>query len=314
MEYPPIFSKTRLSSLNTNALLFSICVLVWGSTWIAINFQIKEAALMVSVGVRFAIAAAIIGVWCIVKKRSFHLSLEQHKLVAMAGAFLYALDYSFLYAAQQHIVSALLAVLSSSVIYFNVILRRIVLKKPVRSEVVLGASIGLLGIFLIFAPELQVMSTSQGLAAGLILAFGSFLSAGIGNVISEKVLDKHISVLQMNFWAMLYGVCLTFVIVFVTDTPLTLPSTSSYYYALLYLAVFGSVIAFGAYMQLVKQMGSDKAAYVVLVYPIVALAISTVFENYVWTISSMLGVIAVLIGNAIAMGKLTLPTTKANSA
>lgn len=261
---------------------------------------------MLSVGIRFAIATLLIGIWCVIQQRSFKLTLHQHKLMAMAGVFLYCLDYSLLYAAQQHIVSALLAVLSSAVIYFNVVLRRFVLKKPIRIEVVAGATVGLIGICLIFIPELQGMSATQGLAAGLLFALGSFFSAAIGNVLSEKILDTQVSVLQMNFWAMLYGVVVTLGIFMLSNVPLVVPNKASYYYSLLYLAIFGSVIAFGAYMRLVQQIGSDKAAYVVLIYPIVALIISTIFENYIWTVSSLIGVLLVLVGNAIAMGKLTL--------
>jgi drug/metabolite transporter (DMT)-like permease len=77
-----------------------------------------------------------------------------------------------------------------------------------------------------------------------------------------------------------------------------------FYLALLYLALFGSVFAFGAYMKLLQRIGSDKATYVVLVYPIVALGLSTLFEGYTWTEMAAAGVLLVLLGNAVAMGKL----------
>ncbi|MEM0911973.1 MAG: DMT family transporter, partial [Pseudomonadota bacterium] len=135
-------------------------------------------------------------------------------------------------------------------------------------------------------------------------ATGSFFSASVGNVLSEKILDRKITVTQMNFWAMTYGVILTsFVVAFGTSN-IVIPKNAEFYYALTYLAIFGSVFAFAAYMKLLKNIGSDKAAYVVLIYPIIALLISTIFEGYQWSVFSILGVIVVLIGNAIAMGKL----------
>ena len=232
------------------------------------------------------------------------LDIRLHKWFFLAGILLYTLDYSFLYAAQAHMISALLAVLSSSVIYFNVVLRRLIMGVPMRLEVVLGATIGLIGIVLIFLPEFEAFSLQQGIIIGLLFATASFLSAALGNVVSEKILQGPVRVMQMNFWCMSYGVVITSCIAFLSGASVSLPSNTSYYVSLLYLSVFGSVIAFGAYMRLLKQIGSDKSAYVVLVYPIVALAISTVFEGYQWTYLAVIGVFIVLIGNAIAMGKL----------
>ena len=259
---------------------------------------------MLSVAMRFALAALIIACWCLLKGITLRVPFVQHKWFLAAGVFLYTLDYSFLYAAQQHMISALLAVLSSSVIYFNVVLRRLVMGVPMRLEVVVGATIGLIGIILIFLPEFATFSVQQGIVIGLMFATGSFLSAACGNVVSEKILSGPTRVLQMNFWAMTYGVIVTSSIALLSGATFTWPSDSSYYFSLLYLSVFGSVIAFGAYMRLLKQIGSDKAAYVVLVYPIVALLISTVFEGYKWTIAAVIGAVVVLVGNAIAMGKL----------
>jgi drug/metabolite transporter (DMT)-like permease len=290
----------------SNPLLFLATVMIWGSTWIAINYQINVVDPAVSVAFRFSIAAAILGFWCWFRKLPLRMPLETHKKLILVGILFYTLDYSFLYAAQHHIISALLALLSSSVIYINVVLRRVLLGKPMRLEVVIGATFGLIGIAMIFIPEFEAMSVNEGLTVGLLFAAASFLSAGMGNVVSEKILDVGTPVIQMNFWAMSYSLIFTFGFAFISGASFTLPTVASYYYALLYLALFGSVLAFGTYMKLLQQIGSDKAAYVVLVYPIIVLAISTLFEGYQWTILSAIGVVIVLFGNAVAMGKIAL--------
>lgn len=288
----------------SNPLLFLATVMIWGSTWIAISYQVNVADPAVSVAFRFTLAASILGLWCWFRKLPLALPASTHKKLILVGLLIYTLDYSFLYAAQHHIISALLALLSSSIIYINVVLRRILLGKPMRAEVIIGATFGLAGITMIFIPEFEAMSLSEGLAVGLLFATASFLSAGFGNVVSEKILDAGTPVVQMNFWAMSYSLIFTFGFALFTGASFALPTTPSYYYALIYLALFGSVLAFGTYMKLLQQIGSDKAAYVVLVYPIIALAISTVFEGYQWTLISALGVIIVLFGNAVAMGKI----------
>lgn len=287
-----------------NVLLFIACVLIWGSTWIALTFQVGEVDPVVAVAWRFSIAVVCLGLWILISRRSFRMPLRIHLKAASVGFFLYTLDYSFLYAAQQYMISALLAVLSSSVIYFTVILRRILLKKPMRLEVIIGATLGLVGIVCIFLPEFAKMSLQEGLALGLLWAAISFLCAAIGNIISESILEEGTPVIQMNFFAMGYGLIFMYGFGLITGASYTLPLNNDFYFALAYLALFGSVLAFGAYMKLLQRIGSDKSTYVVLVYPIVALGLSTLFEGYVWTILAGFGVVLVLIGNAIAMGKL----------
>ena len=256
--------------------------------------------------VRFALAAVILGGFCVLRGLSLRLPKHLHIKMAAAGLCLYGFEYSLLYLSQQYIVSALVALMSSGMIYVNVVLRRVILKKPIRMEVVIGAAFGMLGIGLIFYPEFAHIKADTLLVFGIALALASFLFAGLGNVLSERILDYGTPVIQMNFWAMSYGTLGIFCFALVSDVQWVLPTRWEYYLALTYLTVFGSVIAFGAYMKLIRQMGSDKTAYVVLVYPIVALSVSTVFEGYQWYLISLLGVVFVLLGNAIAMGKLPI--------
>ena len=294
----------------SNPVLFSIVVLIWGSTWLAITYQFGEVDPTLSVAYRFLIAAIILFVYCKIKKLSFSLPRHIHFKMAGVGLCLYTLDYTLLYQSQQYIISAIVALMSSGMIYINVLLRRVLLKKPIRKEVMIGATLGMFGIGLIFLPEFDKVSANQYLLLGITLAFTSFFFASLGNVISELILDHGTPVIQMNFWAMSYGVVFIFTAAIFNDAEFTIPTNPHYYYSMFYLSVFGSVLAFGSYMQLVKQMGSDKAAYVVLVYPIVALILSTLFEGYQWHTEAFIGVAIVMLGNAVAMGKLPLPLNK----
>lgn len=296
----------------SNTRLFSVVVLIWGSTWLAITFQFGEVDPTLSVAFRFCLAALILGAYCLLKKLSLRLPLHLHFKMAVAGLCLYALDYTLLYHSQQYILSAIVAVMSSSMVYINVVLRRVLLKKPMRREVVIGATCGMFGIALIFMPEFGKIKADQLLLLGIGLAFLSFFCAGLGNVLSERILDHGTPVVQMNFWAMSYGVAFILIFALTQNIEWQIPRNPHYYFSLLYLSLFGSVLAFGAYMKLLKQMGSDKSAYVVLVYPIVALILSTLFEDYQWHIEAVIGVAVVLIGNGIAMGKIPLPGLNAS--
>ncbi|WP_334030682.1 DMT family transporter [Alteromonas sp. P256] len=287
-----------------NPTLFSLCCLIWGSTWIAITYQIGHTSETFAIALRYLLAAVCLGIYCLVKRLPFALPLHIHMKMAAVGLFLYSLNYTLLYMAQAHIISALLALMSSCIIYINVVLRRWWLKEPIRKEVVIGATFGLSGIVCLFVPEFSKVSMDAALALGLSIAFVSFFCASVGNVISERILTSGTPVIQMNFYAMSYAMILLFITSLLLPGKLIIPTSLEFYLSLLYLALFGSVFAFGAYMKLLQQMGADKAAYVVLVYPMVALVISTFFEGYQWTAFSFVGVAVVLMGNAIAMGKI----------
>ncbi len=227
--------------------------------------------------------------------------------MACVGLLLFTLNYTFLYESQHYIISAVLALMSSLIIYFNVLLRRIMLGKPIRIEVLVGATLGMSGIGLIFMPEFSSVESSVYLWTGIGLAVASFVFASMGNVISERIMDHGTPVMPMNFWAMTYGLIYMYSFALATDVDFVLPTRLDYYLSLLYLAVFGTVLAFGAYMKLMQQIGSDKSAYVVLMYPIVALVLSTMIEDYQWYPQTFIGVIVVLLGNAVVMGKIPIP-------
>ena len=287
-----------------NATLFTLCCLIWGSTWIAITYQIGHTSETFAIALRYLLASLCLGGYCLIRRLPLHFPLHIHVKMAAVGVFLYSLNYTLLYVAQAHIISALLALMSSCIIYINVVLRRWWLSEPIRKEVVLGATFGLVGIICLFVPEFSKVSMDAALAMGLAIAFVSFFCASTGNVISERILSLGTPVIQMNFYAMSYAMILLFITSLVMPGALVIPTSTEFYLSLFYLAPFGSVFAFGAYMKLLKQMGADKAAYVVLVYPMVALVISTFFEGYTWSLLSVIGVLVILMGNAIAMGKI----------
>ena len=73
----------------------------------------------------------------------------------------------------------------------------------------------------------------------------------------------------------------------------------TYLGSLFYLAMFGSVLAFGCYLTLVGRIGAEKSAYTMVLFPIVALGFSTLFEGYQWSVESMIGVTLILVGNVL---------------
>ena len=106
---------------------------------------------------------------------------------------------------------------------------------------------------------------------------------------------------QTNGFGMAYGAIFMLVLAFITGKDFTIDTTFAYLGSLVYLSIFGSIIAFGCYLALVGNIGADRAAYATLLFPLVALGISTIWEDYRWTQSALIGVGLILCGNMLML-------------
>jgi len=285
-----------------NGVLFLISVLIWGSTWLAITFQMGKVERLLSVAYRFALASLILFVWCLFRGRSLRFGYRQHAWMAAQGILLYGVSYWLTYLGVAQMTSALAAVLSTSIVYFNVLLAHWFLGDPIRKTVLVGAAAGVTGKLMIFWPELRETEKTPVASAIFFVLLASFL-ASAGNVMSAKTQRLKLPVLQANAFGMGYAALLLLGIGLLLGYPLTFDWRPSYLFSLLYLALFGSVIAFGAFLTLLGRIGPDKAGYATFVYPVVALILSSLFEDYRWTLSGAAGLIMILLGNVIAMEK-----------
>lgn len=286
-----------------NVSLFLISAVIWGSTWLMITFQLGEVEPLVSVVYRFLLASIIIFSYCFLRKRSFQFSRLDHFYIFLQGILLFGFNYWATYQGITRINSALAAILSTSIVYFNVLFSRIFLGDKIRLEVLAGATIGIVGIILIFMREITIGDSQTETWYGIGLVMLGSLLASLGNIISAKIQRREIPVMQANALGMGYAALLLAIIAFFSGSVFNFEFTLGYIGSLVYLALFGSVLAFAAFLTLLGRIGPDKAGYVTLVFPVVALILSTFFENYQWTLEGIIGLVGILLGNFIAMGK-----------
>ncbi len=291
-----------------NALLYLITVLIWGSTWLAIKFQLGIVPPALSIVYRFTIAAGILWLYTSFRRLPMRFSRRQHAFIALQGFFLFSLNYVFVYLAEGTLTSGLVAIVFSGIVITNVIFSAIILKDPIRLRVILGGLIGLLGLVFVFWSELRSFDLSSGRALGLTFAICATLSASLGNIVAARNQRSGLPVLQSNTLGMTYGTIFTLLLVLFQGTELTFDPSASYIISLVYLALFGSVIAFGTYLTLLGRIGPGRAAYVTILYQIVALALSTIFEGLIWNLQAVLGVVLILAGNVIAVLKISTGT------
>ncbi|MBT8362886.1 MAG: DMT family transporter [Deltaproteobacteria bacterium] len=286
-----------------NKLFYLITVLIWGSTWLGIKLQLGVVEPMVSVVYRFGLAALILLIWCWVKRMNMRFGWREHGFMLLQGVLLFGFNYLLFYEAELLVTSGLAAVIFSTILAMNIINGAIFLGSAVDKKVVIGGILGLIGIVLVFRPEISSFSFDNNGMKGIILCIFATLLASLGNITSARNQKNKLPIIQSNAYDMAYGALILFIVSLASGKAFIFDYSFVYIGSLLYLAIFGSIIAFGCYLSLVGSIGADRAAYATLLFPLVALLISTIWENYQWTISSLTGVCLILLGNFIILQK-----------
>ncbi len=289
------------SSASQNALLYVVTVLIWGSSWLAIKYQLGSVDPMVSVAYRFLLASAISWLYCRFSGRLMRYSLRDHGFMFLQGASLFALNYWLFYLSELTLTSGLAAVIFSTIVVMNMMNGVLFLKNRLELRVVLGAGIGLFGIILVFWSEVTDFESGSENLFAVSLAVLATLLASLGNIASARNQRKGIPVVQANTFGMTYGTLLMLVLSGATGREFTFEVTLPYVSSLVFLSVFASIIAFWTYLTLLGRVGVERAAYATLFFPLVALGFSTVFEDYQWTASAGIGILLILAGNLLIL-------------
>lgn len=289
------------SSASQNALLYVVTVLIWGSSWLAIKYQLGSVDPMVSVAYRFLLASAISWLYCRFSGRLMRYSLRDHGFMFLQGASLFALNYWLFYLSELTLTSGLAAVIFSTIVVMNMMNGVLFLKNRLELRVVLGAGIGLFGIIVVFWSEVTDFESGSENLFAVSLAVLATLLASVGNIASARNQRKGIPVVQANTFGMTYGALLMLVLSWATGREFTFEVTLTYVSSLVFLSVFASIIAFWTYLTLLGRVGVERAAYATLFFPLVALGFSTVFEDYQWTASAGIGILLILAGNLLIL-------------
>ncbi|MES2605752.1 MAG: EamA family transporter [Pseudomonadota bacterium] len=286
-----------MSTLN----LYLVAVAIWGSTWMAIKFQLGDVAPQASVFYRFLVASVLLFVFCKWRGLSLAFTRRQHGLIAVQGMLMFSVSYIMVYHAELYIVSGLVAVASSASPLLNMLGVRVAYGTPFSLRVALGALLGIAGIVLVFWPEVATLSSGSNVVRGVSYSALAVLTSALASTLVARNGHNGLPVWQSMAFGMLYGAACSLVITLVSGETLGFAWTLPYVGSLLYLAVFGSVLAFGAYYTLLGRIGAGRAGYIGVMVPVIALFVSALFEDYRWQLATWLGVGFSLTGNLIVM-------------
>jgi drug/metabolite transporter (DMT)-like permease len=290
-----------MSPLPRVAALYLACIAIWGSTWLAITFQLGTVPPAVSVLYRFALAALLLFGYCLVRRLPLAFGAPQHAALAVQGALMYSIGYVFVYYAETRVVSGLVSVGFSLSPFLNMLAVRLFLRTPMSVRVAIGGLLGAAGVALVFWPEVSGLSTERHVLEGVGFIAAAVASHTLATVLATRNTTLGVPIWQALAWGMAYGTLCSAAIVLLGGQPLMFEATLPYLAALVYLAVFGSVVAFACYLALLDAIGPARAGYIGVMVPIVALGLSAVFEGYRWHATVWLGVILSLAGSVLML-------------
>jgi len=295
-----------------NFFLFIITLFCWSPTWYVIKFQLGYVDPLVSVFYRFLIAAVFIFIYLIIKKEKLKFSFNYHIWFLLFGVCLYSLNYVFFYLSNTYLISAFPAIMFSTVVIMNILGEGFYFKKKPSFKTLLGATIGMIGIMTIFNDEIFNFNLENGTHVGLFLALLGTFCASTGNMVHQRNLNNNFPLIPTIAYAMLYGSLVTLLITQIKGTELLFEYTFSYIVALAYLSIVGSIFAFIFYLKLLEKVGAGRAGYVGVVMPVLALLISTIFEDLKWQQDLIIGLPVLIIGAVLVINQKIKPINKKN--
>ena len=287
--------------MNSTIFLFIATLLCWGPTWYIIKFQLGTVDPMVSVFYRFFLASVIILLFCIYKKINLRFSIKEHFFIAVLGIFLFNINYVIFYLSTQYLISGFVALCFSSILFMNVINNIIFHRSSPNIVTLIGGTIGTLGLIIIFYDEIMTFEFSSGTSYGIFLGIIATYFASLGNLISAHTSKIKLEVIPVTGLGMFYGSISLVIYLILMGNSFSFELSHQYIFSLIYLSIFGSVFGFSLYLTLIKKLGSNDAAYVAIIMPLMALVVSTFFEGLVWDLSLVLGAIMIVLGNIIIL-------------
>lgn len=282
-------------------LPFILTGVIWGSTWWVIKDQIDGVPPSWSVAWRFLLATPAMFIVARLMGKSLSIGRKGQWLALAVGITQFCGNFNFVYRAELHLTSGIVAVMFTMLIVPNAIFGRLLLGNAVTRNFIIGSVVAFAGIAMLLIHEARVSPLDGNIGLGIALAVMGILSASIANVVQANETGRALPMVSLLAWAMLYGTIADFALAYWTAGPPEIPTRPSYWAGIAWLALAGSVVTFPLHYTLVRTIGAGRAAYNGIVTVIVAMLLTTLFEDYRWTGMTIIGAVLALIGLVLAL-------------
>jgi drug/metabolite transporter (DMT)-like permease len=277
----------------------AVCALIWGTTWFAITLQLGPVDAVVSIVWRFGLAALVLFVVCAAMRQPLRLTRVQHLAALGQGAFVFATSYGFVYAAEENVASAIVAVIFAALAFVNLILFRLLAGQRAAPGAWFGALLGVLGVAVLSLGQLAGAGAGAAPGLGVVFALIAVLASALGNWFAWRAQQAGAPVIPATAWAMAYGTGLLALYGFATGVEWRIEPTPAYVLSLLYLSILGSVVAFALYFTIARHRGYALASYISALTPPIAMVVSVLFEDAKFGPSAFGGLALVLAGQVL---------------
>ena len=286
---------------RTAIVQFVLCTLIWGCTWTVIRTQLGEVPPSWSVTWRFLLAGGVLTAWCLMTGRTLAIGRRGHAFALTAGVFQFAINFNLVYRAEQHVASGLVALLFALLLVPNALFGWLFLGHRLSRRFVMGSVMGIAGVALLFAPDFTGPAPDREMLTGLLMAIGAVLSASFANIMQASRQGQALPLEGTLAMSMLYGTALNAGIACALAGPPSIGTTPLYLAGLAYLGIAASAVAFILYFRLIRSVGPAAAAYTGIIIPVLAMALSTLLEGYVWTPTAIAGAALAIAGMIVAL-------------
>lgn len=280
---------------------FALVALIWGSTWWVITTQIGTVPAAWSVTYRFLLATPAMALLALATGKSLKIGARAQILAAIVGLTQFCGNYMFVYQAERHLTSGIVALLMGLLPVPNALLGLVLLGQRITARFVLGSLVAIVGIAVLLVNEARMAPAADNVGLGVALATGGLLAAAIANVIQANRTGRAVPMASLLAWSMAWGTLIDALFAWITTGPPVVPHEPRYWFGTAYLALAGSVVTFPLYFKLVRDLGAGKAAYNSIVSLVLAMILSTLLEGYRWTGLAIAGSALAMAGLVLAM-------------
>ncbi|WP_174296616.1 DMT family transporter [Sphingomonas bacterium] len=281
---------------------FAVVTLIWGSTWLVIRDQIAVVPGLWSVAYRFALAGAAMGLLALARRERFPADAAGLGFAGALGVTQFTLNYTFVYAAEAHIASGLVAVVFALLLLPNALLGRLVLAQRLSARLLVGSGVAMAGVALLIVQQARAdPSGPHETLVGVVLTIGAILAASCANVAQGTAVARRYPMTATLALAMLAGAAVDAGLAMTVAGPPPFPASWRYWAGVAWLALAGSALAFSLYYRVLRVIGTARAAYAGVLVPVIAMLLSTLFEGYRWSALAVTGAVLTGIGLLVAL-------------